>query len=159
MRPADAVACSRGLLLCLVALAACAAARADVVPAAVEPRIDALLRQMTLEEKIGQLAQVNADEGKLSADLRAAVRAGKVGSVLNAVDVATVNELQRVATQESRLGIPLLVGRDVIHGFRTVLPIPLGQAASWNPGLVRAGRTHGRARGSGRRASTGPSRR
>ena len=88
---------------------------------------------MTVEEKIGQLAQVNADEGKISDKLRAAVRAGTVGSVLNAVDVATVNELQRIAAKESRLGIPLLMGRDVIHGFKTVLPIPLGQAAAWNP--------------------------
>jgi beta-glucosidase len=127
------------LLLCVIALAACATARADAPVDAVEQRIDALLRQMTLEEKIGQLAQVNADEGKLSANLRAAVRAGKVGSVLNAVDVATVNELQRLATQESRLGIPLLMGRDVIHGFRTVLPIPLGQAAAFNPELVEQG--------------------
>jgi beta-glucosidase len=62
-----------------------------------------------------------------------------VGSVLNAVDVQVVNELQRIATQESRLGIPLLMGRDVIHGFRTVLPIPLGQAAAFNPELVEQG--------------------
>ncbi len=62
-----------------------------------------------------------------------------MGAVLDAVDVATVNELQRIAAHDSRLGIPLLVGRDVIHGFKTVLPIPLGQAATWNPELVRQG--------------------
>ncbi len=62
-----------------------------------------------------------------------------MGSVLNQVDVDTVNELQRIAVQESRLGIPLLVGRDVIHGFKTVMPIPLGQAATWNPDIVREG--------------------
>ena len=59
--------------------------------------------------------------------------------MLDVVDVATVNELQRIAAHDSRLGIPLLVGRDVIHGFKTVLPIPLGQAATWNPELVRQG--------------------
>ncbi|MCP4302306.1 MAG: glycosyl hydrolase, partial [Gammaproteobacteria bacterium] len=68
-----------------------------------------------------------------------AIGAGRVGSVLNQVDVDTVNELQRIAVQESRLGIPLLVGRDVIHGFKTVMPIPLGQAATWNPDIVREG--------------------
>jgi beta-glucosidase len=66
-----------------------------------------------------------------------ALRAGRVGSVLNLVDVDAVNELQRIAVEESRLGIPLMVGRDVIHGFSTVMPIPLGQAAAWNPELVR----------------------
>ena len=62
------------------------------------------------------------------------LRAGRIGSVLNVVDVDRINELQRIAVEESRLGIPLLVGRDVIHGFKTVMPIPLGQAATWNPG-------------------------
>ena len=71
--------------------------------------------------------------------LGAGLRAGRIGSVINIVDVDAVNELQRIAVEESRLGIPLLVARDVIHGFRTVMPIPLGQAASWNPDLVREG--------------------
>jgi hypothetical protein len=68
---------------------------------------------------------------------------------------ATANELQRIAVEESRLGIPLLLGRDVIHGFKTVLPIPLGQAATWNPGLVRTGRARGGARGRLRRRQLG----
>ena len=100
-------------------------------------RIRGLLEEMTLEEKAGQLTQVNGQGGRVGDDLARAVRAGRVGSVLNEVDVDTVNELQRLAVEESRLGIPLLVGRDVIHGFRTIFPIPLGQAASWNPELVR----------------------
>jgi len=132
---------SAASLLCTLALLACVntTARAEATRAAIDERVERLLTQMTVAEKIGQLAQVNADEGKMSAKLRAAVKAGMVGSVLNAVDVATVNELQRVAMQESRLGIPLLMGRDVIHGFKTVLPIPLGQAAAWNPDLVQQG--------------------
>lgn len=133
----------RSPLACFVTLLACApacaAAGSSADSAVIERRIDALLAQMTVEEKIGQLTQSNADDGKLSAELLAAVRAGKVGSVLNTVTVEAANELQRVAVEETRLGIPLLVARDVIHGFKTVLPIPLGQAASWNPELVRQG--------------------
>lgn len=107
--------------------------------ASTEQRVVALLNQMTVSEKIGQMNQVNASDSDITDQLRAAIGAGRVGSVLNQVDVDTVNELQRIAVQESRLGIPLLVGRDVIHGFKTVMPIPLGQAATWNPDIVREG--------------------
>ena len=92
---------------------------------------------MTLPEKIGQLSQMNASEGHVADYLAEDLRAGRVGAVLNVGQADVVNELQRIAREESRLGIPLLVGRDVIHGFRTVMPIPLGQAASWNPELAR----------------------
>jgi beta-glucosidase len=104
-----------------------------------EERIAALLGQMTLAEKIGQMNQVHAGDMEPVEVLGDALRAGRIGSVINQVDVATVNELQRIAVEESRLGIPLLVGRDVIHGFKTVMPIPLGQAATWNPEVVRQG--------------------
>jgi beta-glucosidase len=107
--------------------------------AALESRIAELISRMTLAEKIGQMNQVNAGDSRAAGLLAAPVREGRVGSVLNQVDLPTVNELQRIAVEESRLGIPLLVGRDVIHGFRTVMPIPIGQAATWNPALVRAG--------------------
>ncbi|MEM6934818.1 MAG: glycoside hydrolase family 3 N-terminal domain-containing protein [Pseudomonadota bacterium] len=96
-----------------------------------------LLGQMTLEEKVGQLSQLNFTG--LSDKLREQLAAGEVGSLLNAVDLETINEVQRVAVEESRLGIPLLIGRDVIHGFKTVFPIPLGQAASWNPDVIEEG--------------------
>jgi len=102
-----------------------------------EKRIETLVQQMTLTEKIGQMNQVNSAGGIIPEDLRLAVQSGKVGSILNEVDLETVNELQRTAVEESRLGIPLMIGRDVIHGFKTVFPIPLGQAASWNPDIVR----------------------
>ena len=105
---------------------------------AIEARVVEIVEQMTLEEKVGQMIQVHY-AGEITADLRAAIEAGRVGSLLNVVDVDVANELQRIATEESRLGIPLLLARDVIHGFRTVLPIPLGQAATWNPDLVERG--------------------
>jgi beta-glucosidase len=92
---------------------------------------------MTLAEKIGQMCQFDASNGDAPDYLADGLRVGRVGSVLNVADVNTVNALQRVAVEESRLGIPLLVGRDVIHGFRTIMPIPLGQAATWNPELVK----------------------
>jgi beta-glucosidase len=104
-----------------------------------DERVTELLGRMTLVEKIGQMSQVNAADDTIPDNLRENIKAGKIGSVLNQVNVDIVNELQRIAVQESRLGIPLLVGRDVIHGFNTVLPIPLGQAATWNPELVRKG--------------------
>jgi beta-glucosidase len=102
----------------------------------IDRRVAALLDRMSLEEKIGQMSLVNAGESYIHDDLAEGLRAGRVGGVLNEVDVGTVNELQRIAVEESRLGIPLLIGRDVIHGFKTVMPIPLGQAAAWNPDLV-----------------------
>ena len=105
----------------------------------IKQRANALLAQMTLVEKIGQMTQLDASHGYAPDYLADALRAGRIGSVLNVADVHTVNELQRVAVEETRLGIPLLVGRDVIHGFKTILPIPLGQAASWNPDLVKEG--------------------
>ena len=107
--------------------------------AALNARVAELLGRMTTTEKIGQMAQVNAGGDTIPEQLSEDIRAGKVGSVLNQVNIDTVNELQRLAVEESRLGIPLLVGRDVIHGFQTILPIPLGQAATWNPALVRKG--------------------
>jgi len=106
---------------------------------AVDQRIAELLGRMTLAEKVGQMSQVNADFPDAPARLGDAIREGRIGSVINQVDPGVVNALQRIAVEESRLGIPLLVGRDVIHGFRTTMPIPLGQAASFNPEIVRQG--------------------
>ncbi len=95
-------------------------------------QVTELVANMTLSEKIGQMSQVNGG----GPDLHEAVRQGRVGSVINEVDVNEVNELQRLAVEESRLGIPLMIGRDVIHGFKTIFPIPLGQAATWDAELV-----------------------
>lgn len=102
-----------------------------------EQKIDDLLSKMTLEEKIGQMNQLTGIG--LSDDMKGQIRNGSVGSILNELDAKTINELQRVAVEESRLGIPLVFARDVIHGFKTIFPIPLGQAASWNPQLAEDG--------------------
>lgn len=106
---------------------------------ATDARIHDLIARMTLGEKIGQLNLVNAPHRPLPDDFARDLRHGAVGAVLNVIDVHAANEIQRTAVHESRLGIPLLIGRDVIHGFETVFPIPLGQAATWNPEIVRRG--------------------
>lgn len=108
-------------------------------PSDIETRIHDLMGRMTLAEKIGQLSQVNAPGGWIPDDFANALRIGRVGSILNEVDVDLVNELQRIAVEESPHGIPLIIGRDVIHGFRTIFPLPIGQASSWNPELARMG--------------------
>ena len=102
-----------------------------------EDRIDNLISEMTLDEKIGQMNQLTGLG--LSSDMKQQLREGKVGSILNEIDVNIINELQRIAVEETRLHIPLIFGRDVIHGFKTIFPIPLGQAASWNPAIVELG--------------------
>lgn len=114
-----------------------------------EAEIEAILEKMSLREKIGQLNQVSAPldpEGKER--LKKRIRNGEVGSVILAfsatagndkqrdTEVEVYNELQRTALEESRLGIPVIFGRDVIHGHRTVMPIPLASAGSFNPELV-----------------------
>ena len=103
----------------------------------VERRVEELLSRMTLSEKIGQMNQVSA--GGEVANYADALRKGQIGSILNEVDPVKVNEYQRIAVEESRLGIPLLVARDVIHGFHTVFPIPLGLASTFDPALVEEG--------------------
>jgi beta-glucosidase len=98
--------------------------------------IQEILSAMTLQEKLGQLQQIYPDGDVLSDDLAAQIRAGAVGSIFYPGNPELVRQAQQVAVEESRLGIPLIVARDVIHGLRTVFPIPLAQAASWNPKLV-----------------------
>ena len=119
---------------------------AATAPAQIEQRVDALLARMTLEEKLGQMSQSSAfrDAG-IPDRIKEEIRKGRWGSFLNAGTFADRAEAQRIAVKESRLGIPLIFGRDVIHGYRTVVPIPLGQSASWDPESIRqAARTAGR---------------
>ena len=123
----------------LLLLVSCSGQKVSTVgsTADIESRVDRLLARMTLSEKIGQMNQVSAG-GEIS-NYADALREGKIGSMLNEVDPVKINEYQRICVEESRLGIPLLIGRDVIHGFHTVFPIPLGLAATFDPELVEAG--------------------
>ena len=89
---------------------------------------------MTLEEKIGQMNQL--DPSWNTEEKEALICAGQCGSIFNIVGAKQINRLQRMAVEKTRLGIPLVAARDVIHGFRTIYPIPLGQGATWNPELV-----------------------
>ena len=102
----------------------------------IEVRITSLLTRMTLDEKIGQMSQSTSMTTPLSGQIKEEIRRGRWGSFLNAGSPQDRAEAQRIALKESRLGIPLLFGRDVIHGYRTIFPIPLGQSASWDPDLI-----------------------
>lgn len=127
--------------------------RYDNIDPAVEARAGELLGRMTLAEKIGQLVQLApwepaapqqqpeagqpvVPQWKPCADVEERIRSGRLGSLLNIAGAQEINRYQRIAVEESRLGIPLLVGADVIHGFRTVFPIPLAESCTWNPPLL-----------------------
>mgnify|MGYP000925139182 FL=1 len=103
----------------------------------IEKKVEDLLSKMTLEEKVGQMNQISSSANL--EEMSRLIKKGEVGSILNEIDPIRVNALQRLAVEESRLGIPLLIARDVIHGFKTIFPIPLGQAASFNPQIVEDG--------------------
>jgi len=124
------------------------------LPEEVAERVESLLAQMTLAEKAGQLTQLfyfdlpplAADEGGLPIDLsaqpamvEASAAEGRVGSLLFLRDPAEINRLQRLVVDGNRLGIPALIGFDVIHGLRTILPVPIAMAASWDPQVVEEG--------------------
>lgn len=102
----------------------------------IESRVESLLSQMTIEEKLGQMNQLSPWDFE---ELAARVRKGEVGSILNVVNPEEINKIQKIAVEESRLGIPILVSRDVIHGYKTIFPIPLGQAATFNPQIAEDG--------------------
>ncbi|HEV2835892.1 MAG TPA: glycoside hydrolase family 3 N-terminal domain-containing protein, partial [Pyrinomonadaceae bacterium] len=103
----------------------------------VEQQVNALLAKMTLAEKLGQLQQLDGEaNGNFRPEHLELARKGLLGSTLNVRGAQRTNQLQRVAVNESRLKIPLLFGFDVIHGYRTIFPIPVGEAASWDPTLA-----------------------
>src|SRR3989454_609321 len=104
------------------------------------PRVEDLLKKMTLEEKVGQLVQYSAGQptgpGTGRTDYHDMLAKGQIGALFNIVTAKETNAFQRIAVEKSRLHIPLLFGLDVIHGFRTVFPIPPGLASTWDPTLV-----------------------
>src|SRR5882757_4058982 len=114
--------------------------RSPLTDAGIEKRVDALLKQMTLEEKVGQLAQYSsgAPTGPSAgnADYPNMIARGEVGSLFNLDSARAANQYQHIAVEKSRLHIPLLFGLDVIHGFRTEFPVPLALASTWDPSIV-----------------------
>jgi beta-glucosidase len=129
-----AVACPAGLLRAQVPATA-----PPLDNPATEQRITKLLGEMTLEEKVGQLvhfADNSTGPGAPHADSREQITKGNVGSLENITGVAETNELQKLAVEKSRLHIPLLFALDVIHGYRTIFPVPLAMASTWDPSLV-----------------------
>ena len=107
----------------------------------IERKVDSLLALMTLEEKIGQLTQFAANSDVtgpvMSDDFQPYLEKGLVGSVFNAVTVPGVRKLQDIAVKKTRLGIPILFGYDVIHGYKTIFPMSLAEACSWDLDLMR----------------------
>src|SRR5437870_7643274 len=132
MRPHHGMLAALLVVLTIVSVGSSAAQRP-----AMERRVDSLLARMTLEEKLGQLNLPSVNDRPTPAQLEL-VRKGLVGGFLNLTGAAATRETQRVAVTESRLHIPLLLGHDVIHGYRTIFPIPLAEAASWDPEAVEA---------------------
>lgn len=102
----------------------------------IDARVDSILAIMTLEEKVGQLTLFTSDYDVTGPSIREHykddIKAGKVGAIFNAYGAEYTRKLQEIAVKETRLGIPLLFGYDVIHGYKTIFPIPLGEAASWD---------------------------
>jgi len=122
-------------LLLAASLAGAQQAAAPPSDAQVKSRVDALLGQMTLEDKVGQLSQAAGISFGGGPAPEEALRKGGAGSVLWVNDTKRFNELQKIAIEGSRLKIPLLFGLDVIHGYRTIFPIPIGMASSWDPSV------------------------
>ena len=110
--------------------------RARVPFKTIDQRVDSLLALMTIEEKIGQLTLFTTDWESTGPTIRAGyqedIRKGRCGALFNSHTAAFTRQLQRIAVEETRLKIPLIFGYDVIHGYKTIFPIPLGEAASWD---------------------------
>ena len=136
------------IVLFSVVLVFCGKTWAGTIPPKdenVEKRVEELLTKMTLEEKIGQMNQYTSRwemTGPAPANVDSMfiynmIKEGKLGSMLNVTGVVAARRVQEWAIDSSRLGIPLILGYDVIHGYKTMFPIPLGEAASWEPEVAR----------------------
>jgi beta-glucosidase len=105
-----------------------------------DARVESLLKSMTLDEKVGQLVQYSAGQptgpGTGRTDYEDMIARGQIGALLNVIETPLINKYQHIAVEKSRLHIPLIFGLDVIHGFKTEFPIPLGMASTWDPALV-----------------------
>lgn len=131
---------------CIPVMGWCADSPKNIPPgsdASIERAVDSILARLTLEQKVGQLVQYTSSwndsltgPGERRADILERIEAGTIGSILNASGARLTRELQDIAVKQSRTGIPLLFGLDVIHGYRTMFPVPLAEAASWDPSAV-----------------------
>ena len=128
-------------MVCLLVAPSILRAQNPLIEDEIEAKVEALLQKMTLEEKVGQLNQHSGSwdvtgpvpAGNEYAQRRAELlKKGGVGSMLNIVAAEATYEAQKLAVENSRLGIPLIFGYDVVHGFKTIFPIPLGESASWD---------------------------
>jgi beta-glucosidase len=125
------------LLLILCFILTLPSSSASSQRSTIEAKINALLARMTLAEKLGQLQQLDGEaNGAYRPEHPDMIRKGLLGTTLNIRGAKRTNELQRIAMQESRLKIPVLFAFDVIHGYRTIFPVPLGEAASWDTKAV-----------------------
>ncbi|MBL7740910.1 MAG: beta-glucosidase BglX [Chitinophagaceae bacterium] len=124
----------------MIALLAAVSLNVTAQDAKMKTFIDALMKKMTLEEKIGQLNLPGSGDivtGQAgNSDIAKKIEQGKVGGLFNIKSVAKIKEVQRLAVEKSRLKIPLIFGMDVIHGYETVFPIPLGLSCTWDMGLI-----------------------
>ena len=114
--------------------------RAGIADTSLDARVESVLQRMTLEEKVGQLVQYSAGQptgpGTGRSDYDDMIARGQIGSLFNVLDPHEINKYQKIAMEKSRLHIPILFGLDVIHGFKTEFPIPLGLASTWDPSIV-----------------------
>jgi beta-glucosidase len=114
--------------------------RSGLADPSVERKVDALLKQMTLEEKVGQLVQYSVGTatgpGTGRTGYEEMIANGEIGALFNLENVQQVNRFQHDAVEKSRLHIPILIGLDVIHGYRTTMPVPLALASTWDPSVV-----------------------
>ena len=129
-----------GLLLAAAFIGA-AAMQAQKSPQDMDRFIDALMKRMTVEEKIGQLnlpvtGEITTGQAK-SSDVAKKIEQGLVGGLFNLKGVDKIRDVQKLAVENSRLGIPLLFGMDVIHGYETIFPIPLGLSCTWDMAAIR----------------------
>ncbi len=130
-----------GFFILILGFLSCQSPVKEPVGSDIDRKVDSVLALMTLEEKIGQMSQMSG-VGELTGPVGEshsyldAVRNGQVGSMLNINGVAYTRKLQEITLNETRLGIPLLFGYDVIHGYKTIMPVPLAEACSWEPGVA-----------------------
>jgi len=129
------------LLTSLAALAQVSSSHAGgIADQGLDTRVESILHRMTLEEKVGQLVQYSAGQptgpGTGRTDYDDMIARGEIGSLFNVIDPKEINKYQKIAMEKSRLHIPILFGLDVIHGFKTEFPIPLGLASTWDPSMI-----------------------